>query len=177
MAKPKIATDWLGACSGCHMSLLDLDERLVAIAPLIEIVYGPLVDLKEYPDNVDVAIVEGAVISEENIHLLQTMRARSSLLFALGVCAVTGNVPGMRNLVGLDAALERAYVELPSVQPQVPDRIVTGLVKQVKSIHRYVKVDVFVPGCPPSPDRIFFVLSELLAGRMPVLDAANSTFG
>ena len=177
MSKVRIGTAWLGGCSGCHMSLLDLDERLVDIAPLIDIVYGPLVDPKEYPENVDVAIVEGAIIGEENIHLLKTMRERSKLLIALGDCAVTGNVPGMRNLVGLQPALDRAYVDLPTAQPQVPHEIVTRLVKKVNPIHRYVKVDIFVPGCPPSPDRIYFVLSELLAGRMPVLDAANLTFG
>jgi NAD-reducing hydrogenase small subunit len=177
MSKVRIGTAWLGGCSGCHMSFLDLDERLVQVAPLIDIVYGPLVDTKEYPENVDVALVEGAIIGDENIHLLKIMRERSKLLIALGDCAVTGNVPGMRNLVGREAALNRAYVELPTIYPQVPHEIVTSLVKKVNPIHRYVKVDIFVPGCPPSPDRIFFVLSELLAGRMPVLDAANSTFG
>lgn len=177
MGKVRIGTAWLGGCSGCHMSLLDLDERLVDLAPLIDIVYGPLVDPKEYPENVDVAIIEGAVIGDENIHLLKTMRARSKVLIALGDCAVTGNVPGMRNLVGREAALNRAYIDLPTAQPQVPNEIVTKLVKQVHPLHRDVKVDIFVPGCPPSPDRIYFVLSELLAGRMPVLDPARSTFG
>jgi len=177
MARARIATAWLGGCSGCHMSVLDLDEALVELAPAIEIVYGPLVDAKEYPENVDVALIEGAVAAEEHQHLLKKIRQNTRVLVALGDCAVTSNVPGMRNLVGREPALKRAYFELTAAQPQIPGEVVTPLVKTVHPLHTEVPVDVFVPGCPPSPKRILYVLSELLAGRMPKLEGEMVKFG
>lgn len=177
MAKARIATAWLGGCSGCHMSVLDLDERLVELAPAIEIVYGPLVDAKEYPEDVDVALIEGAVAADEHQHLLKQIRERTKIVVALGDCAVTSNVPGMRNLVGKEPALKRAYFELAAAQPQIPGEVITPLVKTVHPLHKEVKVDVFVPGCPPSADRIYHVLAELLAGRIPKLEGELATFG
>ncbi len=177
MAKVRIATAWLGGCSGCHMSVLDLDEKLVELAPAIEIVYGPLVDAKEYPENVDVALIEGAVAAEEHQHLLKKIRQNTKILVALGDCAVTSNVPGMRNQVGKETALKRAYFELAAAQPQIPGEVVTPLVKTVHPLHNEVKVDVFVPGCPPSAERIYHVLGELLAGRVPKLVGEQVTFG
>jgi NAD-reducing hydrogenase small subunit len=159
------------------MSVLDLDEKLVELAPAIEIVYGPLVDAKVYPENVDVALIEGAVAAEEHQHLLREIRARTKILIALGDCAVTSNVPGMRNQVGKEAALKRAYFELAAAQPQIPGQVVTPLVKTVHPLHAEVPIDIFVPGCPPSADRIYYVLAELLAGRMPKLQGKQLTFG
>src|SRR5512142_2342053 len=150
MGKVRLATAWLSGCSGCHMSVLDLDERLVELAPAIEIVYGPLVDAKEYPEQVDVALVEGAVGATEHQELLKEIRRNTKVLVALGDCAVTGNVPSMRNYVGREAVLDRAYLELASHQPQVPGEVVTRLVKTVQPLHTEILVDVFVPGCPPS---------------------------
>ncbi len=177
MAKARIATAWLGGCAGCHMSVLDLDEALVELAPAIDIVYGPLVDAKEYPENVDVALIEGSVAAEEHQELLKKIRERTKIVVALGDCSVTGNVPGMRNLVGKEAALERGYLQLATAQPQIPGQVVTPLVESVHPLHREVKVDVFVPGCPPSAERIHFVLAELLAGRVPKLTGNMATFG
>ncbi len=177
MAKARIATAWLGGCAGCHMSVLDLGEKLVELAPAIDIVYGPLVDAKEYPEGVDVAIIEGSVAAEEHKHLLKKIRERSKIVVALGDCAVTSNVPGMRNYVGKEAALDRAYLELAASQPQIPGQIITELAESVQPIHTEVKVDVFVPGCPPSAERIYHVLGELLAGRVPKLVGEQVTFG
>lgn len=173
MSKAKVATIWLDGCSGCHMSFLDIDERLLALAQHIDLVYSPLVDNKVYPDQVDVALVEGAVGNEEDLAKILKVRAHSKILVALGDCAVTSNVSGMRNPVGKEACLEHAYVELPTVNPGPPTSVVPKLLPKVRPVHEVVKVDVFVPGCPPPADAIFTVVSELLAGRIP--DAAGLT--
>jgi NAD-reducing hydrogenase small subunit len=172
----RVATAWLDGCSGCHMSLLDTDERLLYLVRYIDFVYGPLVDAKEFPENVDVALVEGAVSSEEDVEKIQLIRRRSRILVALGDCAVTGNVPAMRNGHGPDAVLHRAYVENVDLQPQVPTDGVPPLRRIVQPVHGVVKVDLFVPGCPPPADLIFLVLSDLVEGRAPEL-AGKARFG
>jgi NAD-reducing hydrogenase small subunit len=159
------------------MSFLDLDEKLVELAPLIDIVWGPLVDPKEFPEDVDVALIEGSVIMEENRELLHVIRKNSKLVLALGDCAITGNVPGMRNQFGRESVLEYAYLAPAVAQAQVPSEVVSPLVQRVLPIHKEVKVDAFIPGCPPSAERIHFALSELLAGRLPKLEGALGTFG
>jgi NAD-reducing hydrogenase small subunit len=167
MSKVKIATVWLDGCSGCHMSLLDIDERLGLIADKIEIVYGPLVDTKKYPADVDVCLVEGAVSSEHDLHLIHEIRDNTKILVSLGDCAVTGNVPSMRDVYTLDEVMTRAYDENATINKQVPSKVVPPLLKKVRPVHEHVKVDVYVPGCPPSADTIFYVIAELLEGRMP----------
>jgi len=166
-AKIRLATVWLDGCSGCHMSLLDMDERLADLAARVEMVWGPLVDAKEFPENVDVTLVEGSVSSEEDLHRIRQVRARTRLLVSLGDCAVTGNVPAMRNAFGADAVLRRAYLENAALDPQIPREIIPRLLPVVRPVHEVAKVDVFIPGCAPSADLIFSVLSELLAGRLP----------
>ena len=169
MSTPKIrlATVWLDGCSGCHMSILDTDERLVAIAGLADIVWGPLVDAKEFPENVDVTLVEGAVSSEEDLHRVRLVRSRTRILVSLGDCAVNGNVPAMRNQFGASAVLKRAYLENGTLDAQIPRQVIPALLPVTRPVHELVPVDVFVPGCPPSADLIFSVLSELLEGRIP----------
>jgi NAD-reducing hydrogenase small subunit len=149
------------------MSFLDMDQRLLDIAPLIELVYSPLVDHKEFPLGVDLTLVEGSVSTEEDIEKIRKIRRHTKVLVALGDCAVTGNVPAMRNPFGTEPAFERAYFENSAIQKQVPRAYLPVLLERVRPVHEVVKVDLFVPGCPPPADAIHHVVAELLAGRMP----------
>jgi NAD-reducing hydrogenase small subunit len=163
--KVRLATVWLDGCSGCHMSLLDTDERLIELAKRVTVVWGPLVDMKEFPTEVDVALVEGAISSEEDLHRIKMVRARSKVLISLGDCAVTGNVPAMRNKFGASAVLRRAYLENVTLDPQIPREVIPALLPAVRPVHEAVPVDLFIPGCPPSADLIFAALSDLLDGK------------
>ncbi len=167
MSRPRLATVWLDGCSGCHMSFLDMDERLLEIGERADLVYSPLVDRKDYPEDVDVCLVEGAVSSEEDLDKIRTIRARTRILVSFGDCAVTSNVPGMRNPIGPAPLLERAYLENATLNPQVPSEVVPRLLPAALPVHRVVEVDVFLPGCPPSADLIYHTLDELLEGRVP----------
>ena len=176
MSKPKLATVWLDGCSGCHMSILDMDERLVELAEHFDLVYSPLVDYKEFPAQVDIALVEGSVSSDEDEHKIRLVRAHTRTLVSLGDCAVTGNVPAMRNPIPVSELFECVYQGNGLLQPQVPAQRLPSLLPRVRPVHEVVNVDVFVPGCPPSADTIYAVISELLAGRIPDV-AALSRFG
>jgi NAD-reducing hydrogenase small subunit len=169
MDKVKIGTCWLDGCSGCHMSLLDMDEEIVAILEKAEIVFGPLVDAQEWPEGVDVAVIEGAVSSQDDLKLARTARARSKFVVALGDCAVTGNVPSMRNGIPVRRLLERVYVEGATAEPGVPADGVPPLLRKAEPLHAAIEVDLHVPGCPPKPDAIKQVLGDLLEGREPDL--------
>jgi NAD-reducing hydrogenase small subunit len=171
--KKRLATIWLDGCSGCHMSFLDLDERLLALTSQMDLVYSPLVDRKDFPDQVDVTLVEGSVSSEEDLHKIKMVREHTNLLISLGDCAVTGNVPSMRNPIGSGPVLRRAYMENNLLNPVVPDQVIPALLEVVRPVHAVVKVDLYVPGCPPSADTIYHFLSEVLAGRTP--DLSNLT--
>jgi len=149
------------------MSFLDMDERLLEIGQRADLVYSPLVDRKDYPEDVDVCLVEGAVSSEEDLDKIRTIRARTRILVSFGDCAVTSNVPGMRNPIGAAPLLERAYLENATLNPQVPSEVVPRLLPASLPVHRVVEVDVFLPGCPPSADLIYHTLEELLEGRVP----------
>jgi NAD-reducing hydrogenase small subunit len=153
------------------MSFLDLDERLLAIAEKAELVYSPLVDQKEFPPDVDIALVEGAVSSEDDLRKIQIIRQRTKTLVSLGDCAVTANVPSMRNKYPLQMSLDRAYRENVTLDPGTPSEVVPRLLEKVRPVHEVVPVDVFIPGCPPSADTIFYAVSELLEGRSPDLSA------
>ena len=164
--KLKLATVWLDGCSGCHMSFLDIDERLLDVAALADLVYSPLVDAKEFPEMVDIALIEGAVSSEDDYHKIRHVRAHTRILVSLGDCAVTANVPAMRNRFKVEEVLDRAYFENATLNQQIPVEVIPPLRKQSIPVHQVVAVDVFVPGCPPSADIIFYAVTELLAGLL-----------
>ncbi len=176
MSKIKLATVWLDGCSGCHMSVLDIDEGILAVARKADIVYGPLVDAQEFPEGVDVTIVEGAVSSQEDLKTVQAVRKRSKMVVALGDCAVTSNVPAMRNGIPTKKLLDRIYIEGVQEGPGVPTDGVPALLKNALPIQEVVKVDLHIPGCPPKPEAIMYVITELLEGRKPDL-AAKVKFG
>ncbi|MCS7187138.1 MAG: NADP oxidoreductase [Armatimonadetes bacterium] len=165
--KIKLATVWLDGCSGCHMSFLDMDERLLELAEKVEVVYSPLVDAKEFPEEVDVTLVEGAVSTEEDLHKIRLIRQRTKILVAFGDCAVTGNVPAMRNRFHIKEVMERVYEQNATQNHKPPVDGIPTLLPRVRPVHEVVKVDVYLPGCPPRADAIYFVLTELLEGRIP----------
>jgi NAD-reducing hydrogenase small subunit len=172
--KTKLATIWLSGCSGCHMSFLDQDELLLELAKKIQLVYSPIADIKIFPENVDVTLVEGAVANEEQLSLLKQARERTKILVSLGDCAVTGNVTALRNAWSNSdqAVLERAYIENANANQQIPTDV-PKLLKKVHPLHEIVKVDYFIPGCPPAADIINYVLTELLAGRKPNMEGRS----
>jgi NAD-reducing hydrogenase small subunit len=182
MERIKIATVWFGGCAGCHMSFLDLDEFLIDLAGLVEIVYSPVVDCKEYPEDVAVCLIEGAICNEDNLELLHKIRARTQVLISFGDCAVTANVPAMRNHLGsynVENVLQCAYVEHAQENRRVPAcaGIVPVLLDRVMPVHEVVAVEHFLPGCPPSADRIKTLLTQLLSGLTPHLDEQQLKFG
>ncbi|WP_036477885.1 oxidoreductase [Myxosarcina sp. GI1] len=180
MNKLKLATVWLGSCSGCHMSFLDLDEWLFELAARVDLVYSPFADVKEYPEGVDLVLVEGAVANEDNLELIKSVRDRSKILVSFGDCAVTGNVTAMRNLVGdTESVLQRCYQEAADIQNQIPHEpeIVPTLLDQVQPVHTVVTVDLYLPGCPPDAQRIREALESLLAVGIPKLTGEQIRFG
>jgi NAD-reducing hydrogenase small subunit len=176
MKKNRVATLWLDGCSGCHMSLLDMDERLVEIAGKMELVYCPLMDCKVFPEDVDVTLVEGAVSTEEDRSKLELIRKRTRVLASFGDCAVTANIPGMRNRFKVKDVLTVGYIDNANLNGGIPQITVPRLLPRAQPVHEFVAVDLFIPGCPPPADAIFFVLSELLEGRTPDI-AGKTRFG
>jgi NAD-reducing hydrogenase small subunit len=156
------------------MSFLDLDEWLIDLAEKVDVVYSPVgSDIKEYPENVDVCFVEGAIANEENLELILKVRERTKFLVSFGDCAVTANVPAMRNMIkGTDPVLRRCYLELGDITPQLPNfpGIVPELLDKVRPVHEVIQVDMFLPGCPPSAPRIQAALEPLLRGEQPVME-------
>ena len=180
MARLKLATVWLGGCSGCHMSFLDLDEWLIDLAALVDVVYTPLMDVKEYPEGVDLVLVEGAVANEDNREFLLKVRDRTKILVAFGDCAVTGNVTALRNPLGTALAVLRpVYLEKGDLNPRIPDEreVVPVLLDRVEPLGAVVAVDAYLPGCPPSAKEIRHALESLLDGKAPQLAAAERLFG
>ena len=170
MTKPKVATDWLCGCAGCHMSFLDIDERILKIVDLVDLRATPITDLKE-PDEegVDVGILEGGINNTHGEKVAKRMRERSKILVAFGDCAVFGGVPAMRNFVGIEPSLKRAYIDAESndSEGKIPSDPELTVMTRVRAIHEVVPVDLHIPGCPPEADVIFYALAELAQGRIP----------
>ena len=177
--KPRIATAWLGGCSGCHMSFLDIDERLLDLARLADIVYSPILDVKEFPENVDVAFVEGAVANEDHLAMIRKIRERTKILVAMGDCAVTGNVTAIRNGIPLQIILRTSYVDRSTHGVGLPNDpgIVPALLPRVEPLHRVVRVDAYLPGCPPSADEIWSAAIKILTGEPFAAVGAGHKFG
>ena len=171
MAKLRIATAHLTGCFGCHMSLLDLDEKLLDLIQLVEFDKSPLNDLKTFSAPVDLALIEGGCSSDEHVRVLQEFRTHCRTLIAVGACALNGGVPAMRNLVSLEECLQEAFLNGPSVVngviPNDPD--LPKLLDRVYPAHEVVQIDYFLPGCPPQPEAFWLTLQALLEGREPDL--------
>ena len=180
MDRLRIATVWLGGCSGCHMSFLDLDEWLIDLGQRADLVYSPVVDTKAYPENVDVVLIEGAVCNEDHLELLHKIRARTRTLVSFGDCAVTGNVSALRNALGkAQPVLDRAYLECADLNPKLPAEpgIVPPLLDRVLPVHAVVRVEYYLPGCPPPAGRIKALLAQLLDGAQARLAGDQIRFG
>ena len=175
MTKVKVAMDWLAACAGCEMSVLDTDERIVQLLEKIELTSTPITDLKHPPkEGVTVGILSGAVNNTTNLDVVKEMRERSKVLIAMGDCAVFGGIMTMRNFFNMEEALKRAYIETEStVEGFIPNSEELSKPIKARPVNDVVKVDIHLPGCPPSADAIYYVLSELLEGRIPVLSGDN----
>lgn len=173
--KVTVASDWLAGCAGCHMSLLDMDERLVGLLDAVSLSSTPITDLKHPPaSGVDVGILEGAVANSANEEVAKQMRSRCKILIALGDCAVFGGVPSMCNAANKEAALKRAYLETEStVDGMIPNDPELAKIQPVRPLGDVVQVDFHLPGCPPPADAIYFALKELVEGRKPELTGKN----
>ncbi len=178
--RKRLATAWLGGCSGCHMSLLDLDERLIPLAAAARVVFTPIADLKDVPDDIDVALVEGAVANADHLRLARELRDRAKILVSFGDCAVTGNVTSLRNALAVDDLLDRVYHEGPGASPlqdTSPGAVLPALLSTVVPLHAVVAVDAFIPGCPPDPERIWNALRRFVFDEYVATTAAERTFG
>jgi len=169
--KLKVATCSLAGCFGCHMSLLDLDERLLDLLEVVEFDRSPINDIKHISQPVDLGLIEGGVCNAENVHVLLEFRKNCKILVAVGECGITGGIPSMRNSLTLKECLEESYIRgIGMENAQIPDDLeIPLLLDKVRPLHHIVKIDYFLPGCPPSADAFWHFLTELVAGRDPSL--------
>jgi NAD-reducing hydrogenase small subunit len=166
--KLKVATTSLAGCCGCHMSLLDIDERVIDLAELVEFDRSPITDIKQCGP-CDIGIIEGAVCNAENVHVLREFRANCKVLIACGACAVNGGLPSLRNHVDVGELLKHVYGDLDG-RPCAPnDPELPLLLDKVRPLNEVVRIDYFIPGCPPSGDTIWKYLTDLISGNNPRL--------
>lgn len=164
--KLRVATTSLAGCFGCHMSFLDIDERIIKLVELIEFDRSPITDIK-HCGICDIGIIEGGVCNAENVHVLKEFRENCKILIAMGACSINGGIPAMRNTLELKDCLDESYINGIGLEnPHIPNDLeIPLLLNKVHPIHEVVKVDYFLPGCPPSADAIWTFLTELLEGR------------
>ena len=179
--KIKVSMISLCGCWGCTLSFLDVDERLLALLDKITILRCSLTDVKRIPERCAIGFIEGGVANEENIATLKHFRENCDILISVGACAIWGGVPAMRNMVELKDCLSEAYVNSPTAvrgaEPVVPfDKEIPILTTKVYPCHEVVKMDYFIPGCPPSADAIFKVFDDLINGRPVYLPVSLNEF-
>jgi NAD-reducing hydrogenase small subunit len=169
MAKPKLATTSLAGCFGCHMSILDIDERILELVELIEFDKSPIDDIKEFSGRCAIGLIEGGCCNEENVKVLQDFRAHCDIIISIGDCAINGGIPAMRNNIPLEECFREAYIDGPTVynpSGQVPnDKDIPLLLNKVFPAHEVVKVDYHLPGCPPPADTLWEALVALLTEK------------
>jgi NAD-reducing hydrogenase small subunit len=169
MTKPKVATASLAGCFGCHMTLLDIDDRILKLIELVDFDKSPVDDIKKFTGRVTVGLIEGGCCNEENVHVLQDFRDHCDILISLGDCATMGGLPAMRNTIPLKECLDEAYLNGPSVYnpaKKIPDDPeIPLLLNKVYPCHEVVKIDYFLPGCPPPADTLWQALVALLEGK------------
>jgi len=169
MEKPKVATTSLAGCFGCHMSILDIDERILKLIELVDFDKSPIDDIKTFTGRCAIGIIEGGCCNEENVHVLQEFRKHCDILIACGECATMGGIPAMRNNIPLKECMDEAYLNGPTVHN--PGKIIPNdkelplLLDRVYPCHEVVKIDYFLPGCPPSADTIWQALVALLNNK------------
>jgi NAD-reducing hydrogenase small subunit len=169
MDKKIIATTSLAGCFGCHMSLLDIDERILELIELVEFDKSPIDDIKTFSRHCDIGLIEGGCCNNENVHVLKDFRKNCDILVSVGECAIMGGLPAMRNSFSIKECLEEAYLNGPSVKNE--ERIIPNddelpiLLNKVYPCHEIVKVDYFLPGCPPRADLIWNALLALVTGN------------
>jgi NAD-reducing hydrogenase small subunit len=169
MSKPVIATASLAGCFGCHMSILDIDDRILKLVELVEFNKSPIDDIKTFTKAVDVGLIEGGCCNSENVEVLRSFRKNCKVLISLGECAIMGGLPALRNGIPIEECLEEAYLNSPTVDPS--DRLVPNdeelpiILDRVYPLHEIVKIDYFLPGCPPSAELIWKALVALVEGK------------
>ena len=169
MSKPVIATASLAGCFGCHMSILDIDEKILDLAELVEFNKSPVDDIKEFSKMCDVGIIEGGCCNSENVHVLKDFRKNCKILISLGECAMMGGLPALRNGIPIKECLDEAYLNGPTIEKGntiIPnDDELPMILDKVYPCHEIVKVDYFLPGCPPRAELIWDALVSLLQGK------------
>jgi NAD-reducing hydrogenase small subunit len=169
MSKPVIATASLAGCFGCHMSLLDIDDRILKLVDLVTFDKSPIDDIKRFSQPVDIGLIEGGCCNSENVHVLRSFRKNCRILVSVGECATMGGLPALRNGIPLKECLDEAYMNSPTVDPE--DRLIPNdeelpvILDKVYPCHEIVKIDAFLPGCPPSADLIWEAVTALIEGR------------
>ena len=167
--KVRLATTSLAGCFGCHMSFLDIDERLFELAELVEFDRSPLTDIKRCSP-CHIAFIEGGVCNTENVHVVRELRANAKILVGVGACAINGGLPALRNRLRIDDILDQVYRDPASGEACIPDSPELPLaLDKVYPLNEIVRVDYSLPGCPPSGDAIWKFLKDLILGRMPRL--------